>query len=67
MCNGLMKLQVLTARPFYNIHVTTAFVNPFTSEAVVKAMGPSMFHTFLGISSIPRGQIYLCGPAEVST
>ncbi|NRD73509.1 hypothetical protein HQQ94_09675 [Shewanella sp. VB17] len=31
-----MKLRPLVAWPFYNIPVITAFVNPFTSDAIVE-------------------------------
>ena len=52
--------------PFYYIHVTTAFVNPFTSDVIVETTGQKMFQTFFCISSIPGGQIYLRRLTEVS-
>ena len=34
-----MRLRAPAAWPFYDIHVTTAFVNPFTSEDAAEATG----------------------------
>ena len=34
-----MRLRASMTWPFYDIHVTTAFVNPFTSDAVAEPTG----------------------------
>ena len=53
-----MQLWPLTACPFYNIPIITAFVNPFTSDAVVELTRPIQFHTELGISTVRGGQMF---------
>ncbi|WP_190273605.1 hypothetical protein [Shewanella halifaxensis] len=39
-------------KPLYDVYVTAAFVNLFTSDVMAELTGPIQFHTEFGISSV---------------